>query len=265
MVRWDAADYHKHSSAQHAWANELIGKLALSGSEHVLDLGCGDGKITAEIAGMVPDGAVVGVDKSPEMIRFASEAFPTDGFPNLSFRVMDASSLSFDSEFDTVFSNATLHWVLDHGPVLGGIVRALKPGGRCLLQMAGKGNAQRFFETVLSGGPVREAWGRYFADLDFPYGFYSPEQYTPWLEDAGLTPVRVEIFPRDMTQQGADGLAGWMRTTWLPYTQRIPEADRERFVADAVAHYVRCYPPDDQGLVHVPMSRLEVEALRPQP
>lgn len=263
MVKWDAADYHKHSSAQQEWARELIGKLSLTGSEHVLDVGCGDGKITAEIVGLVPDGSVVGVDTSEEMVRFAAETFPPQQWPNLSFRVMDASRLTFDREFDVVFSNATLHWVLDHGPVLRGIFRALKPGGRCLLQMAGKGNAQRFFETVLSAGPVVDKWGGYFADLSFPYGFYSPEEYTPWLQAAGLSPVRVELFPRDMTQQGAEGLAGWMRTTWLPYTQRIPEAEREQFVTDAVAHYVSCYPPDDQGLVHVPMSRLEVEAVKP--
>lgn len=262
MVKWDAADYHKHSSAQQTWANELIAKLALTGTEHVLDIGCGDGKITAEIARLVPGGAVVGVDESEEMIRFASETFPVEDRPNLSFRAMDASALEFDAEFDVVFSNATLHWVLDHGPVLRGIAQALRPGGRCLLQMAGKGNAQRFFETVLAGGPVRDKWGRYFADLEFPYGFYSPEEYTPWLKEAGLTTVRVEMFPRDMTQKGAEGLAGWMRTTWLPYTHRIPEAERERFVTEAVAHYVACYPPDDQGLVHVPMSRLEVEARR---
>jgi trans-aconitate 2-methyltransferase len=201
----------------------------------------------------------VGVDKSEEMVRFAAEAFPS---PNLSFAIMDASSLSFDGEFDIVFSNATLHWVLDHRPVLSGIYRALKPGGRCLLQMAGRGNAARFFDAVLASGPVYDRWGHYFADLVFPYGFYAREEYAPWLLESGLTPVRVESFPRDMTQQGALGLAGWIRTTWLPYTQRIPEGQRDRFVAEAAEEYISRYPLDHQGLVHVPMVRLEVEAVK---
>ena len=262
MVKWDAADYSKNSAAQQSWANELIGKLALVGGERVLDIGCGDGKITAEIARLARGGRVVGVDKSEEMIRFASEAFSQDEFPNLSFRVMDASALDFDSDFDIIFSNATLHWVLDHGPVMRGVARALRPGGRCLLQMAGKGNASAFFDSVLASGPVVERWGHHWAGVQFPYGFYSPEEYRPWVEAAGLRPIRIELFPRDMTQEGIEGLAGWMRTTWLPYTHRIPEDEREEFVREAVERYVSMHPLDEDGLAHVAMSRLEVEAVK---
>lgn len=263
MVKWNASDYHRSSTAQQAWGQELIAKLSLAGDERILDVGCGDGKITAEIARLVPRGVVVGVDKSEEMIRFAHEAFPSDDWKNLSFAVMDASALAYDDEFDVVFSNAALHWVTDHGPVLEGIASALKPGGRCLLQMAGRGNASAFFDVALSSGPAYERWGHHYADMPFPYGFYAPEEYTPWLVAAGLTPRRVELFARDMTQKGADGLAGWMRTTWMPYTDRIPEAEREQFITQAVAAYLDRYPADEQGLVHVAMSRLEVEATRP--
>lgn len=262
MVSWNPSDYQSNSSAQLHWARELIAKLDLKSSEHVLDIGCGDGKVTAEIARLVPDGSVLGIDSSEPMVRFASESFPADAWPNLSFEETDASSLAFSDRFDAVFSNATLHWIIDHRPVLRGIASALKPGGRCLLQMGGRGNAAGIIEVLDMPGPVLDRWGGYLADLEFPYGFYGPEDYMPWLVDAGLTPIRVELLERDMAQQGVEGLAGWVRTTWMPYTQCIPEEHRERFISDVVSAYLAKHPLDNHGQAHVQMVRLEVEAVR---
>ena len=261
MVKWNAADYAKNSSAQLGWAQELIGKLGLVGSERVLDLGCGDGKISAEIARLVPRGKVIGVDKSCEMIEFASNAFPNDRWPNLRFWCADASELEFRDEFDVVFSNATLHWVKDHQPVLLGIARALKPRGRILLQMGGRGNAAAIL-NLMEEFRAKPRWSGYFGDFQQPYGFYGPEEYEKWLPDAGLKADRVELIPKDMIQQGRDGLAGWVRTTWLPYTQRVPEEEREEFVDEIVTRYIDQNPPDAAGNVHVRMVRLEVEAVR---
>ncbi len=78
---------------QQTWARELIAKLKLRGDEHILDVGCGDGKVTAEIARAVPRGSVTGVDASPQMIAFAQKTFPAKKFPNLKFQVMDARKI----------------------------------------------------------------------------------------------------------------------------------------------------------------------------
>ncbi|MFA5348372.1 MAG: class I SAM-dependent methyltransferase, partial [Methanoregula sp.] len=145
---WNAADYYTSSHAQQQWAQELIAKFAFSGNEHILDIGCGDGKVTAAIAGNVPRGVVVGIDSSPEMIQFAREHFPDHQYPNLLFIEMAAESLQFFEEFDIVFSNAALHWVADHRPVLSGIARSLRPGGRIIIQMGGKGNADKVFKAL---------------------------------------------------------------------------------------------------------------------
>lgn len=102
-VKWNAADYAAHSSVQQAWARELMAKLALRGGEHLLDLGCGDGKVTAEIAQALPRGSATGVDASPQMIEFAKKTFPTRRFSNLEFHVMDARQISFPRSFDLVF------------------------------------------------------------------------------------------------------------------------------------------------------------------
>jgi trans-aconitate methyltransferase len=132
---WNPADDARHSTGQERWARELFTLLAPKPHEGVLDIGCGDGRNTVELAALTPDGTVVGVDRSTAIIQFAQQHFPPARFPNLSFLQADASALPFHSEFDAVFSNAVLHWVLDHQPVLAGIARRLRPGGRCVLQM----------------------------------------------------------------------------------------------------------------------------------
>jgi trans-aconitate 2-methyltransferase len=104
----------------------------LAGNEAVLDIGCGDGKITALIAKSLPIGRVVGIDSSPPMINLAASSFPKAQYPNLSFQLMDAKQLAFTSEFDIAFSNAALHWILDQKGVLLGAQMCLKAQGRLL-------------------------------------------------------------------------------------------------------------------------------------
>jgi trans-aconitate 2-methyltransferase len=262
MTRWDAADYHHHSSAQQTWARELFAKLDLAGDEYVLDVGSGDGKITAELAEQLPRGVIVGIDASAEMVAFARDTVPPERYPRLTFERMDARELTFEDEFDVVFSNATLHWVVDHRPVLAGIARALRPGGRTLLQMAGEGNA-RDVVAAMDLVCAEPHWCGCFDGFTFPYGFHAPVAYGAWLVEAGLTPRRVELVPKDMTQAGGAGLAGWIRTTWLPYLERVPEERRPELIEAVVSRYLAAHPPDADGLVHVAMTRLEVEATRP--
>jgi len=106
----------------------------------------------------------------------------------------------------------------------------------------------------------RDCWAGYFTGHSNPYGFYGPEEYRAWLTVAGLSARRVELIPREMTQRGREGLAGWVRTTWMPYTHRVPEESRERFVSEVVETYLQMHPADPDGKVHVSMVRLEVEA-----
>ena len=114
MYHWDAEEYCTSSSNQKKWALELLSKLDLKGSERVLDIGCGDGEITAAIARRVPRGSAVGIDSSRDMVDLAATRYPPNRFPNISFVLKDAREIDFDQEFDAVFSNACLHWVVDH-------------------------------------------------------------------------------------------------------------------------------------------------------
>lgn len=258
-ARWNAADYAANSAVQQTWARELIARLKLRGREDVLDLGCGDGKVTAEIARAVPRGAVTGVDASPEMIAFARKTFPPKQHPNLEFEVMDARKIKSTRRFNVVFSNAALHWVDDHQAILRGAASVLKPGGRLVISCGGKGNAHDVF-IALRPEIRLKPWRQFFRRMAKPYFFYSPTDYEKWLPRSGFKAANVRLVPKDATYAGRDGFAAWVRTTWLPYVQRVPENLREEFIAAVAERYVAKHPPDAGGKVHVKMVRLEIEA-----
>ncbi|UEC43677.1 MAG: putative Methyltransferase [Methanothrix sp.] len=263
MHRWRPDRYERSSSAQRLWAAELLEKIEIEGDERVLDIGSGDGWITANIADIVPEGSVLGIDSSEGMVSFAKEKFATGDHPNLSFQLGDARSLDFDGEFDLVVSFAALHWVGDHRPVLRGIRRALKPGGRTFLQFGGRGNAA--LPLAIADGMIKEdGWRRSFEGFDFLYAFFGAEEYRIWIEEAGLVPKRVELIQKDMIQPGPEAFAGWIESTWLPYLERVPEDRLREFISEVVERYLRLRPPDGEGRVHFGMVRLEAVAERPR-
>jgi trans-aconitate methyltransferase len=260
-ANWNPKDYARNSSAQLVWARELISRMSFVGSEAVLDVGCGDGKISAEFARALPRGYVLGVDSSPEFIAHASVHYPKALFSSLQFEVMDARSLNTNRRFDLVFSNAAMHWVDDHPAFLRGAAKHLCIEGRLVLSCGGAGNASGII-AALEKVTSSSAWQRYFHGFHFPYYFYSPSDYSVWLPEANLTPVRCELVEKDMIHDSPEGLAGWFRTTWLPYTQQLPEELRTRFVNELVSQYLEDNPMDESGRTHVHMIRLEVEAVK---
>jgi len=259
--QWDASDYEKHSKVQQLWAKELITRLNPAKTDDVLDLGCGDGKITAEIAGQLAEGSILGIDSSESMIALAEKKYPSSVHANLRFELMNVTALTFEDQFDCVFSNAALHWVKDHRPVLEGIYSSLRSTGRMMLQMGGKGNAGQLVSVIdhmIDGGK----WGRYFTDFEFPYGFFEPGEYSQLLEKAGFVVKRAELIPKDMMHDGINGLKGWIRTTWLPYIECIPSEEKESFIHEIAERYLLKNPLDSEGKVHLAMMRLEVEAVK---
>ena len=260
-IEWNAADYAANSVVQQTWARELIAKLDLRGDENILDIGCGDGKVTAEIARAVPDGLVAGIDASAEMIAFAKQIFPAKKFPNLKFQVMNARRIKFSRQFDVIFSNAALHWVDDHEKILRGAAAVLKSGGRLVVSCGGKGNAQDVFVALRPEMRLKR-WREFFRKMPTPYFFYAPEGYKKWLPKFGFKIQKLKLAPKDATYEGAEGFATWLRTTWIPYVQRVPENVREEFIAAVTQRYIAKHPPDADGKVHVKMVRLEIDAVK---
>lgn len=256
---WNAEGYANHSTPQQQWAEELLSKLHLEGNEQLLDIGCGDGKITARIARMLPEGSVLGIDSSAEMTELARSSYPRNEFPNLHFRQMDARYLPFENEFDVVFSNAALHWIRNHDPILQGTRHSLKLGGRILLQMGGKGNAAAIFRAADRVIQISK-WSSFFKDFTSPYAFYEPEEYRKWLLEHRLEPHRVELIPKQMYHENPTALGDWLQNVFLPYTERVPPPRRRDFIQKVVDQFLEQHPVDEQGRTHVQMMRLEVEA-----
>jgi len=260
-ARWNAADYAANSVVQQAWARELIARFNLRGDERILDVGCGDGKVTAELARAVPRGFVTGVDASVEMIAFARKTFPLSEIPNLKFQVMDARKIKSARWFDFIFSNAALHWVDDHQAILRGAASVLKPGGRLAVSCGGRGNAQAVF-LVLRPEMRLKRWREFFRKMPMPYFFYAPDDYEKWLPKFGFKIRNLKLAPKDATYAGAKGFATWLRTTWIPYAQRVPEHLREEFIEAVTQRYVVKHPPDADGKVQARMVRLEIDAVK---
>jgi trans-aconitate methyltransferase len=243
-----------------------VGRLALRGNERILDIGSGDGKITAELAARVSQGSVLGIDTSLEMIAFAQNLFPQLAYPNLSFRYGDAENLTFHQEFDIIVAFASLHWTSDLATVLQGIKSSLAPGGRFVAQLM----AKRLTTQERSGSPLhqarrevmnRPAWRAYFRGFTKQGMVYRADEYEMLLRNAGFTPSRVEFVTEDVTHPGIDALKGCARATWHRYTSRIPAELHDAFLDEVVQRFIEQYPPDRSGQIHVRMNILEVEAI----
>src|SRR6202000_3140916 len=152
-MKWNADLYDDKHSFVFQYGESVIALLDAKPGEHVLDVGCG----TAHLTNQLREHGVVakGVDASPEMIAKAKELFPA-----LDAEVRDATALGFNEEFDAVFSNATLHWVKDADVAIKSIWQALKPGGRFVAEMGGKGNIQHLIEETTA---VLKAHGYVFS------------------------------------------------------------------------------------------------------
>ncbi|MDZ7992473.1 MAG: class I SAM-dependent methyltransferase [Nostoc sp. EfeVER01] len=263
MDKWYPEDYCKNSSDQQKWAQEAIFKLNLKGNESILDIGCGDGKVTADIASYIPNGSVIGIDNSSEMIEFAQKTFSPSDFPNLTFQLADAKNLNFNKKFDVIVSFFCLHWIIDHIPVITGIERSLKPNGRVLLQFTGKTNNSHI-NTVMSKVMSSASWSKYFDEFTWPWGFYEPNEYKNWLENVGLKVNRVELLSTTKgIFEGKERLNGFIRTILFPFTARIPKVLQQNFVEEIGKTYLETYPSDRMGFIYVPpVVRLEVDATK---
>ena len=255
---WNAKDYAKQSTAQLRWAKELIEKMAISGHESILDVGCGDGKITAILADAVSSGSIIGTDLSQEMIDQAIVAHDNN-HQNLSFQTMDAIKITFDNQFDIIFSNSTLHWVKDHELVLRGMYKALRQGGVIFLRFGGKGTLDSF-QPMVDAMLIDPKWATSFESYQQLWWLYDDVVYTQWLKEQGFTPKSVLLIPSDMTYDERSGLEGWVRTTWHPYLNCLPEERKEEFITELVDRYMayNSYTPEDK--IRVKMIRLEVIA-----
>lgn len=220
---WDAELYEASHSFVWHFGEAVLAMLDAKPGEQILDLGCGPGHLTYKIA---ERGAhAVGLDASPEMIGLARR-----NYPDLTFVLEDAARMQFDREFDAVFSNAALHWMLDAVGVARALVQALRPGGRFVAELGGKGNIRQIELAVekIARARVGEALPR--ARTFFP----SVAEYSRLLEAAGLEVRFARLFDRPTELEGADGMETWLRQFKAYYFDALTPPQREAALREVV-------------------------------
>ncbi|HWD98543.1 MAG TPA: methyltransferase domain-containing protein [Bryobacteraceae bacterium] len=212
--QWDSSLYDDRHSFVWKKSADLIELLALQPGERILDLGCGTGHLTASIAERGAE--VIGLDSSPSMVAQARQ-----NYPKLKFVLADARDFRFEAPFDAVFSNAALHWMPEAERVIESIARALKPGGRFVLEMGGKGNIARLtsaIEYVLRemGKPVHNPW--FFPSLG---------EYATLLERHGFEVAYGSTFDRwNRLEHPERGLREWLEMFAGSWFQGLSAEDR---------------------------------------
>jgi trans-aconitate methyltransferase len=242
--RWDAAAYAENARFVADLGLPVLNLLAPKAGERILDLGCGDGALTEKIA---QRGArVVGIDSSPEFIA-AAQALGVDARP------ADARALTFEAEFDAVFSNAALHWVGEPDRVLRGVRRALRPDGRFVAEFGGHGNVAAIRIALAA---VVQARGLPVAN---PWYFPTVEQYAERLQVNGFRVEGIALFARPTLLP--TGLRNWLTTFANPFVAAAQPSERGE-ILDAVTALLAPVLRDTQGRWSADYVRLRFAARR---
>ena len=215
--QWDAQLYDGRHAFVWKLGASLVELLAPKPGETILDLGCGTGHLTAEIAATGAN--VVGSDRSPQMIEKARQTYP-----NLHFEVADARALKDSACFDAVFSNAVLHWIKQPELVVRGIARALKPGGRFVAEFGARGNI-----STIQSAMIKALAELGHEPVDSPWYYPSIAEYAQLLEDSGLETTFATLFDRPTPLQGRDGMRDWIKMFGGTYLSQVPAEQQEAF------------------------------------
>jgi trans-aconitate methyltransferase len=214
---WNSSRYAQNARFVSDLGQPVLELLAPQPGEHILDLGCGDGALTEKIT--AAGARVVGVDASSDMVAAARQR-------GLDARVMDACQLTFDHEFDAVFSNAAMHWMKnDPDAVVGGVRRALKPGGRFAAEMGGHGCVAAIAVALCA---TLEKHGIAEPAALIPWYFPTVDDYRARLERAGFRTESIALIPRPTPLP--TGMRGWLETFAIPFTKVLPEGERAGFL-----------------------------------
>ncbi|WCB95011.1 tRNA methyltransferase [Baekduia alba] len=237
---WDAGSYHGLAQPHQQWGAQILDRLPLRGDETVLDLGCGTGRVTAQLLERLgPDGRALGIDGSAQMVEEAARRLGDD--PRASFEQQDLVELAVAPPADAAVSSATFHWIADHDRLFARVRGALVEGAPFVAQCGGRGNVAHVVRAIEEVS-AREPYAPSFAGWPGPWNYAEPEETTARLERAGFAVERCWLEP---SPQYPEPLREFLRTVSLgSHLQRLPDALHDGFV-DAVAEAMEPDPVHD--------------------
>lgn len=256
---WRADEYHKLSLAQDSAAKEFLKQLPIKRNATILDVGCGNGKISAKLAKMAEEGQVLGIDKSREMISFARENFPKEHLSNLIFKIQDAQNILFKGKFDMVFSSFALQWIENKNLFFQKAHKALKKEG--VLAMIIPTGVSPELEDAVHTVTKLPKWKEYFQGFH-PNWFFSDSKSIKHLivenmfklEHAHSTVQEVEFPSRGAFERYV--------LLWFPYLRPLPEDLRDGFFREVLEKYFKQLPVQSNGTVLLRIPKLEVIATK---
>ena len=214
---WDPERYARNARFVAELGAPVVDLLAPRAGERILDLGCGDGVLTAKLTSM--GCAVIGVDASAPQIDAARRL-------GLDVRVMNGEALEFDSEFDAVFSNAALHWMRNPAKVIAGVHRALRPHGRFIGEFGGHGCVAKIKKALIEALDRRGING----EAANPWFFPTVEDYSQQLTSGGFVVNYIALIPRPTSLPG--DVTDWLETFAESFTTALPPAERPSYIAE---------------------------------
>jgi trans-aconitate methyltransferase len=214
---WDPDRYARNARFVADLGAPVVDLLAPRQGERILDLGCGDGVLTAKLASLGCH--VIGVDSSAQQVGAAQKL-------GLDARVMSGEALDFDNEFDAVFSNAALHWMRDSARVIAGVHRALKPHGRFVAELGGDGCVAKIKKALVEALNRRGVDG----EAASPWYFPTVAEYSQHLTSGGFVVNYIALIPRPTPLPGV--VTGWLETFAENFTTTLPPAERPAFIAE---------------------------------
>lgn len=256
---WNSAAYDRISAPQFSWGKKVLERLTLRGDELILDAGCGTGKLTGELLSQLPQGRVIGLDLSRNMVTKARENLASRFPRQIFFLAADLQNLPFNGVFDGIFSTAAFHWVPDHEWLFRNLYQALRPGAWLVAQAGGIRNLDRLLKRVaeLSQDPK---YARHLRHYHYPWVYPDPDTEARRLRNAGFEDIEAGLEPAPTRFAGAGDFTEFVRNVILHrLLQYLPEPEeRAAFLMTLAEQAAADAPPYELDYV-----RLNLRARRP--
>jgi trans-aconitate methyltransferase len=234
VTEWNATSYHKVSGPQASWGQKVLNRLTVNGDERAIDAGCGSGRLTGELMERLPNGPLIAIDRSWNMLMTARANLRPMPGARVSFVQVSLPDLPFADWADLVFSTATFHWIKDHPALFAGIFRALRSGGRLHAQCGGGPNLRRahqLAEQVMDAAPFKP----YFGDWPGPWEFANAEVTSSRLKKAGFMAIDTNLEEAPTTLATEADYREFVTTViYHPHLERLPDARTKQAFIDRV-------------------------------